>query len=86
MPVVSAREMLVEAATHGYAVGAFNVTNIIQMEAVIEAAVARRAPVIVQTSVTPTSSRMRRTTNTIPTTSRMPAPAGSPARLCPLPF
>jgi tagatose 1,6-diphosphate aldolase GatY/KbaY len=54
MPVVSAREMLVEAATHGYAVGAFNVTNIIQMEAVIEAAVARRAPVIVQTSVTPT--------------------------------
>jgi ketose-bisphosphate aldolase len=46
--------MLVDAATHGYAVGAFNVTNIIQMEAVIEAAVARRAPVIVQTSVTPT--------------------------------
>jgi tagatose 1,6-diphosphate aldolase GatY/KbaY len=53
MPVVSAREMLVEAATHGYAVGAFNVTSIIQMEAVIEAAVARRAPVIIQTSVTP---------------------------------
>ena len=53
MPVVSAKRMLVDAATHGYAVGAFNVTNIIQMEAVIEAAVARRAPVIVQTSVTP---------------------------------
>ena len=32
MPVVSARRMLVDAATHGYAVGAFNVTNIIQME------------------------------------------------------
>lgn len=53
MPVVSAKRMLVDAATHGYAVGAFNVTNIIQMEAVIEAAVARRAPLIVQTSVTP---------------------------------
>jgi tagatose 1,6-diphosphate aldolase GatY/KbaY len=46
--------MLIAAATHGYAVGAFNVTNIIQMEAVVEAAVARRAPLIVQTSVTPT--------------------------------
>lgn len=53
MPVVSARGMLVDAATRGYAVGAFNITNIIQMQAVIEAAVARRAPVIVQTSVTP---------------------------------
>jgi tagatose 1,6-diphosphate aldolase GatY/KbaY len=37
----------------GYAVGAFNVTDIIQMEAVIETAVARRTPVIIQTSVTP---------------------------------
>ncbi len=53
MPVVSAKRMLVDAATRGYAVGAFNVTNIIQMEAVIETAVDRRAPVIVQTSVTP---------------------------------
>ena len=53
MPVVSAKQMLVAAATHGYAVGAFNITNIVQMEAVIEAAVARRAPVIIQTSVTP---------------------------------
>ena len=54
MPVVSAKEILVDAATHGYSVGAFNVTNIVQMEAVIEAAVACRTPVIVQTSVTPT--------------------------------
>ncbi len=53
MPVVSAKRMLVDAAKRGYAVGAFNVTNIIQMEAVIETAVAHRAPVIVQTSVTP---------------------------------
>ena len=42
MPVVSAKPMLVAAATQGYAVGAFNVTNLIQMEGVIEAAVARR--------------------------------------------
>lgn len=28
MPVVSAKRMLVAAATHGYAVGAFNMTNI----------------------------------------------------------
>jgi tagatose 1,6-diphosphate aldolase GatY/KbaY len=53
MPIVSAKRMLVDAATHGYAIGAFNVTNIIQMEAVIEAAVDRRTPVIIQTSLTP---------------------------------
>ncbi len=53
MPVVSAKQMLVDAATYGYAVGAFNVTNTIQMAAVMETVVARRAPVIVQTSVTP---------------------------------
>jgi tagatose 1,6-diphosphate aldolase GatY/KbaY len=53
MPVVSAKKMLVDAAAGGYAVGAFNVTNIIQMEAVIETAVTRRTPVIVQTSLSP---------------------------------
>ena len=42
MPVVSAKRMLIAAARRGYAVGAFNVTCFIQMEAVIEAAVARR--------------------------------------------
>ena len=40
MSVVSAKQMLVDAATHGYAIGAFNVTNILQMDAVIETAVA----------------------------------------------
>jgi tagatose 1,6-diphosphate aldolase GatY/KbaY len=54
MPVVSAKRMLVDAAQGGYAVGAFNITNIVQMEAVIETVVARGAPVIIQTSVTPT--------------------------------
>ena len=54
MSVVSCREMLLAATAERYAVGAFNVTNIIQMEAVVEAAVQKRAPLILQTSVTPT--------------------------------
>ncbi len=41
------------ATEQGYAVGAFNVTSIIQMEAVLETAVEKRAPLIIQTSVTP---------------------------------
>jgi tagatose 1,6-diphosphate aldolase GatY/KbaY len=53
MPVASAKRMLADAVRGGYAVGAFNVTNLIQMEAVIETAVARRTPVIVQTSMSP---------------------------------
>ncbi len=53
MAIVDAREMLLEATAGHYAVGAFNITNIIQMEAVVEAAVEKRAPLIVQTSVTP---------------------------------
>ena len=56
MSVVSCREMLLAATAERYAVGAFNITNIVQMEAVVEAAVARRAPLIIQTSVTPTRS------------------------------
>jgi ketose-bisphosphate aldolase len=54
MSVVSCREMLLAATAERYAVGAFNVTNIVQMEAVVEAAVQKRAPLILQTSVTPT--------------------------------
>lgn len=53
MSIVNAKEILVEAAKGKYAVGAFNVTNLIQMEAVVEAAVDKKAPLIVQTSVTP---------------------------------
>ena len=41
------------AAEGGYAVGAFNVTDIHQMAAVIEAAGEESAPVIIQTSVKP---------------------------------
>jgi tagatose 1,6-diphosphate aldolase GatY/KbaY len=53
MSIVSAKEMLLKATRGRYAVGAFNVTSIVQMEAVIEAAVNKRAPLILQTSATP---------------------------------
>lgn len=45
--------MLRQATTGGYAVGAFNVTSLVQLKAVVETAEARRAPVIVQFSVSP---------------------------------
>jgi len=53
MSIVNAREMLKQATEKGYAVGVFNITNIIQMEAVVEAHEEARAPLIIQTSVTP---------------------------------
>ncbi len=53
MTIATAKEILLPAAQNGYAVGAFNVTNLIQMEAVVEAAIEKRAPLIIQTSVAP---------------------------------
>lgn len=53
MSIATAREILLEATEGGYAVGAFNITNLIQMEAVVEAAIEKRAPLIIQTSVKP---------------------------------
>lgn len=53
MALTDAKGMLMRATEKGYAVGAFNVTNLIQLEAVVEAHVERRAPLILQTSVTP---------------------------------
>jgi len=53
MSIVTAREILLEATEGGYAVGAFNITNLIQMEAVVEASIDKKAPLIIQTSVTP---------------------------------
>lgn len=53
MSIVNAKEIMVKAAEGKYAVGAFNITNLIQMEAVIQAAVEKKAPVIIQTSVKP---------------------------------
>ncbi len=53
MAIVDAKEMLMSATEENYAVGAFNITNLIQMEAVVDTAVRMRAPLIIQTSVTP---------------------------------
>lgn len=53
MSIVNAKEMLLKATEEKYAVGAFNITNLIQMEAVVETAVEKKAPLIIQTSVTP---------------------------------
>ena len=53
MSIVNARDMLLKATENRYAVGAFNITNLIQMEAVVEAAIDKNAPLIIQASVTP---------------------------------
>ncbi len=53
MSLVNAKEMLLKATEEKYAVGAFNITNLIQMEAVVETAVNKKAPLIIQTSVAP---------------------------------
>jgi tagatose 1,6-diphosphate aldolase GatY/KbaY len=53
MSIVAAKEMLTEAAEGKYAVGAFNITSLVQLEAVVDAAVETKSPVIIQTSVKP---------------------------------
>ena len=53
MAIVNAKEMLLKATKEKYAVGAFNCTNLIQMEAVVEAAIDVKAPLILQASVAP---------------------------------
>ncbi len=53
MAIVNAKEMLLKATREKYAVGAFNCTNLIQMEAVVEAAIDVKAPLILQASVAP---------------------------------
>lgn len=53
MSIVNARDIMVDASKGKYAIGAFNITDLVQMEAVVEAAVEKRAPVIIQTSVKP---------------------------------
>jgi tagatose 1,6-diphosphate aldolase GatY/KbaY len=45
--------MLIEATKGKYAVGAFNITSLVQLEAVVDAAVETKSPVIIQTSVKP---------------------------------
>jgi fructose-bisphosphate aldolase, class II len=50
MPLVAMRQILDEAAKGGYGVGAFNVNNMEQIQAIMEAARATKAPVIIQAS------------------------------------
>ncbi|MBI5279911.1 MAG: fructose-bisphosphate aldolase class II [Burkholderiales bacterium] len=50
MPLVSMRELLDHAAEHGYGIPAFNVNNLEQVQAVMEAAKETGAPVILQAS------------------------------------
>ena len=53
MSIATAKELLVEATQGKYSVGAFNVTNLVQMEAVVQVHIDKKAPLIIQTSVTP---------------------------------
>jgi fructose/tagatose bisphosphate aldolase len=48
LPLVTSKEVLVEARKNGYAVGAFNVFNLESVQAVIAAAEAGRSPAILQ--------------------------------------
>jgi len=50
MPLVTTRQLLDHAAEHGYGVGAFNVNNMEQIQAIMEAARETESPVIVQAS------------------------------------
>ncbi len=50
MALIALRPMLDHAAEHGYGVPAFNVNNMEQMQAILQAAVACDAPVILQAS------------------------------------
>jgi fructose-bisphosphate aldolase class II len=50
MPLVTSKELLLDAQAQGYAVGAFNANNMECVKAVIEAAEEERAPVILQVS------------------------------------
>ncbi|MAZ43744.1 MAG: fructose-bisphosphate aldolase class II [Legionellales bacterium] len=50
MPLITLRQLLDHAAEHGYGVPAFNVNNLEQMRAIMEAASATDSPVIVQAS------------------------------------
>jgi ketose-bisphosphate aldolase len=53
MSIVNAKEIMVEAARGKYAIGAFNITDLVQLEGVVDAAVELKSPVIIQTSVKP---------------------------------
>ena len=48
---VSMKEMLQDARTGGYAVGAFNIVNFLTAQATVKAAEEKKSPLIIQTSV-----------------------------------
>jgi fructose-bisphosphate aldolase class II len=50
MAFISLRQLLDHAAEHGYGVPAFNVNNLEQIQAIMEAAQETRSPVILQAS------------------------------------
>jgi len=83
MSIVNAKEIMMVAAKEKYAVGAFNITDLVQMEAVVEAAVAKKAPLIIQTSVKPTNSwaSMCWWQFTGPLLSRLPSRSATPGPL-----
>lgn len=53
MSIVSAKKMLINASEQGYCVGAFNCTNLAQLMGVVDAAINKNAPVIIQASLSP---------------------------------
>jgi tagatose 1,6-diphosphate aldolase GatY/KbaY len=50
MPIVAPRENLMDAYSSGYAIGAFNATNLMEIGFIIEAAQSVASPVIIQTT------------------------------------
>src|SRR5450432_915315 len=50
MPLVSLRQLLDEAAKKNYGIGAFNVNNMEQIQAIMEAARETKSPVVIQAS------------------------------------
>jgi ketose-bisphosphate aldolase len=50
MPIVAPKEILAAAHSSGYAIGAFNATNLMEIEFIIEAAQSVASPVIIQTT------------------------------------
>lgn len=50
MPLVTSKELMLDAQKRHYAIGAFNVENMEMVQAVVAAAEAQRSPVIVQTT------------------------------------
>ncbi len=53
MSLENAKGMLIRATQGKYAIGAFNITDFTQLEGIVEAAVNKKSPLIIQTSVEP---------------------------------